>query len=78
MQYSWSWGAFAVGFIILIASILLMANANKVSSMFGGAISKYQLYSYIGCGIGLFVMFNLHSLIISFLAGSVFGGLKSK
>ena len=76
MTYSWSWGAFAVGFILLIASVVFMRYSSKVADMFGGAYSKYQLYSYVAAGVSLFIMFNLHSLIISFLAGNVFGGLK--
>jgi hypothetical protein len=76
MTYTWSWGAFAVGFILLILSVVFMRYSSKVADMFGGAYSKYQLYSYITAGVALVIMFNLHSLIISFLASNVFGGMK--
>ena len=76
MAYSWSWIAFIVGFALLVCSVLFMRYSSKVADMFGGAYSKYQLYSYVAAGVSLFIMFNLHSLIISFLANNVFGGLK--
>jgi uncharacterized membrane protein YidH (DUF202 family) len=76
MQYSFSFGAFIVGAILLIASIVFMRYSSKVADMFGGAYSKYQLYSYIAAGVALIIMFNLHSLLISFLASNVFGGVK--
>ncbi|MCL1929871.1 hypothetical protein FWF93_01930 [Candidatus Saccharibacteria bacterium] len=76
MMYSWSWGAFAIGFVLLILSVIFMRYATKVADMFGGAYSKYQLYSYIAAGASLFIMFNLHSFIISFLANNIFGGVK--
>jgi len=76
MVYSWSWGAFTVGFILLILSVVFMRYSSKIADMFGGAYSKYQLYSYIAAGASLFIMFNLHSLLINFLASNVFGGAK--
>ena len=76
MGYSFSFVAFAVGAILLIASVIFMRYSSKVADMFGGSYSKYQLYSYIAAGISLFIMFNLHSLIISFLANNIFGGGK--
>ena len=76
MVYSWSWGAFAIGFALLVLSVIFMRYSTKIADMFGGAYSKYQLYSYIAAGVALFVMFNLHSLLISFLASNVFGGVK--
>jgi hypothetical protein len=77
MTYSWSWGAFAVGFILLIASVFFLRYSSKVADIFGGAYSKYQLYAYIATGASILIMFNLHSLLISFLATNVFGGIKN-
>lgn len=77
MEYTFSWGAFFVGILILAAGAALTIWYRPIADNIGGGVSsydKYRLAGLIGCGLGLLVMLNLHTLILGLIFGSLFGG----
>lgn len=76
MEYTFSWGAFFVGILILAAGAALTIWYRPIADNIGGGVSsydKYRLAGLIGCGLGLLVMLNLHTLILGLIFGRLFG-----
>ena len=72
MEYSFSWGAFFVGALILgLGAALTIWYRPLADNLSGGASSydRYRLAGLIACGVGLLVMLNLHTLIFSWFFG---------
>ncbi len=77
MEYTFSWGAFFVGMLILAAGAALTIWYRPISDNFGsgvGSYDRYRLVGLIGCALGIVVMLNLHTLILSLIFGRLFGG----
>lgn len=74
MEYHFSWLWFVIGFIVVMAGSFYLKYANKVSDIFGGSISKHQMYAGIMIGVGFVFMFNLLDLLGQFIADSFFKG----
>lgn len=75
MEYSFSWGAFLFGLMVLIAGACLTLWYRPISDMMGGGVStydRYRLYGLITCGVGLVIMLNLHTLILGWLFSALF------
>ena len=77
MTYTFSWGWFFIGIIILLCSGGLTAWYRPIADNFGSGVSSYdrfRLWGLIGCGVGLVVMLNLHTLILTLIFSRIFGG----
>jgi hypothetical protein len=77
MEYTFSWGTFFVGMLILLAGAALTIWYRPIADNLGSGVSsydRYRLVGLIGCGVGFIVMLNLHSLILGWLFGMLFGG----
>ena len=75
MEYTFSWGAFAVGALILLVGAALTAWYRPIADNFGGGVGsydRYRLVGLIGCALGLIVMLNLHTLILNAIFGMFF------
>ncbi len=75
MEYTFSWGAFFVGILILLAGAGLTVWYRPIADNFGGGVGsydRYRMWGLIGCGIGLLVMLNVHTLLLSALVHAFF------
>ena len=78
MEYIFSWGSFVFGIIILIISACIVVWHRQLADTFSSGASsyeRYQLWGVIGCVLGLLVMTNLHTLILSAFLGLFFKGI---
>ena len=77
MEYTFDWGAFFLGILILAASGALVIYYRPIADNFGsGAASydRYRIWGLIGCGLGLVVMLNLHTFLLTLFFPQLFGG----
>ena len=75
MGYEFSIGSFFFGLLILIASVLLLRYHAWFADNFAGGVGSYErfkLFAVIGCGLGIVVMTNLHTLILGALVQAIF------
>ena len=75
MEYTFSWGSFFIGILILLASGSLTLWHRQIADAIGSGVnsySRYQLWGLIGCGLGLIVMLNLHTVILTVIFSSLF------
>ncbi|MFZ1248779.1 MAG: hypothetical protein WAQ24_00475 [Candidatus Saccharimonadales bacterium] len=76
MDYSFSWSWFGTGIIVLLASAALVIWHRPVADNFGSGVSsyeRYRLWGLIGCGVGLLTMLNVHTLLLGWFFGMLFG-----
>ncbi|MDN5835533.1 MAG: hypothetical protein L0H36_02770 [bacterium] len=76
MQYTFSFGAMFLGIGILIAGALFVRFHMIIADNFGGGLGsyeKYKMWGLIGCGVGMAIALNLHTLVLSWIAHMVFG-----
>ena len=77
MEYTFSWGAFFIGIIILALGAALTIWYRPIADNFGsgvGSYDRYRLVGLIGCALGIVVMLNLHTLILTVIFSQFFGG----
>jgi len=77
MEYTFDWGAFILGILILAAGGALVVYYRPIADNFGsGAASydRYRIWGLIGCGLGLVVMLNLHTFLLTLFFSQLFGG----
>ena len=75
MDWNFSLGWMFTGLVILAISGAVVANYQKISDTMLSGVSSYdrvKFWGMIGCGIGLAVMANLHTLILSAFVSIVF------
>lgn len=75
MDWNFNIGWMLVGLVILIASGAVVANYQKISDYMLSGVSSYdrvKFWGLIGVGIGLVVMANLHTLILTTLVKAIF------
>ncbi len=75
MEYTFSWGAFFIGILILLAGAALAIWYRPIADNFGSGVSsydRYRMWGLIACGVGLLVMVNLHSIILTAIFSKVF------
>lgn len=80
MEYTFSWGTFFVGALILLLGAALIIWYRPIADNLGRGVSSYDRYrlaGIIGCVLGFIVMLNLHSLILGWFFGMFFGGSSS-
>jgi len=75
MDWNFSIGWMIVGILILAASGAVVANYQKISDTMLSGVSSYdrvKFWGMIGVGLGLAVMANLHTLILTIFVNLVF------
>lgn len=80
MDYSFNLGAVIAGFAITVAGLLIIKFYKQLGDNFGFGVASYQkfkLAGLIGVVAGLLIMFNLHTLVLEFIANTFFGSLSS-
>lgn len=76
MEYEFSWTSFIIGLLVLAAGVVFMRFHQWIADNLGagvGSYERYKLYALIACALGLVVMINLHSLILRWFFGMIFG-----
>ena len=75
MEYTFSWGWFAIGLLALLASVALTVWHRPIADNFGSGVvsyERYRLWGLIGCGLSLVFMLNLHTLFLSWFFSMLF------
>ncbi len=75
MDWNFSIGWMITGMIILGGSAAVVANYQKISDYMLSGVSSYdrvKFWGLVGCGIGLAIMANLHTLLLTALVNIVF------
>ncbi|MDX2776268.1 hypothetical protein PV379_02740 [Streptomyces caniscabiei] len=68
MQYEFSVGSFFVGLLILAAGIAFVKWHQVIADNFGSGVAsydRYKLWAFITCSVGLVVMLNLHTMLLT-------------
>ena len=75
MDYTFSWGWFFVGLIVLVAAVLFIRFHQVIADNMGGGVGsyeRYRLYGLIACAVALIVMLNIHSTVLTWFFGLFF------
>ena len=76
MEYEFSWTWFGLGILLLLGSGAVVLWHRPIADNFGSGVSsydRYRLWGLIGCGVSLLVMLNLHTNILTWVFGMLFG-----
>ena len=76
-MYSFSLLWFFIGIIVSVAGALILKYYDKVSEAMGSGVAYYQRWKIVGLVTfvaGIFIAFNIHTLVIEFVARLIFGG----
>ena len=76
MNYEFSTAAFFIGVIILVVGVVGMRFHQVIADNLGSGVAsydRYKLFALIACILGFIVMLNLHSVILGWFFGMVFG-----
>lgn len=52
----------------------------EIADSMGSGVASYQRYKLVAlgiCGAGMIMMFNVHTLVIAFIANLIFGGVMN-
>lgn len=72
-----SLGSFILGAFIAVGCALFVVFGSKLIYTLGGDLGDFEKakkWAFVGIGIGLLMMFNLHSLILGAIVKNIFGG----
>ena len=75
MEYTFSWAWFGIGALIVLASAALTIWHRQIADNLGSGVvsyERYRMWGLIGCGIGLVVMINLHTLLLTWFFSMLF------
>jgi len=78
-EFSWLW--FVIGIIVSGGGIAFLRFYKEVADNMGNGVSSYNHYkiaALIISGTGILMTFNLHNLVIAFIANLIFGGTLGK
>lgn len=75
-MYELSLSSFFWGIVILVVGVLFVRFHQAIANNFGSGVAsydRYKLYAFITCGLGLVVMVNLHTMLLTWFFSSIFG-----
>ena len=78
-EFSWMW--FFIGIATIVAGVLFMRFYKEIADNMGSGAASYQRYKLVAlgiCAVGMIMMFNVHNLVIGFIANLIFGGVMNK
>ena len=73
MEYVFSWGAFGIGILILLAGAALTIWYRPIADNFGSGVvsyERYRMWGLITVVVGFLVMLNVHTLLLGALLDS--------
>ncbi len=76
MEYTFTWGWFFIGLIVLAASVALTVWHRVIADNLGSGVvsyDRYRLAGLIGCALGIVVMLNLHTFLLVLFFSQLFG-----
>ena len=76
MEYTFSWGAFIFGLLILLGGGAFTLWYRQIADALGSSVvsyNRYLLYGLIACGVGILIMLNLHAFILHLILSQFFG-----
>lgn len=74
-MYTFSIGWFFLGMLIMALSAAVVVFHRPLADNLASGVSSYErfkLWGLIGCGVGLLVMLNLHTLILGIIFDAIF------
>ena len=77
MTYYFSWNWFFIGIVVLAAGVALTVWYRPIADSIASGVSSYEkfrLYGLIACLLGFVVMLNLHTMLLNWFFGMLFGG----
>ncbi|MCL2280419.1 hypothetical protein FWC31_00820 [Candidatus Saccharibacteria bacterium] len=77
-MYKFSWMWFFIGLAVLLAGVAFLRFYKEVADNMGNGVTSYDRYKIVALcvsGVGILMMFNLHNLVIAFIANLIFGGV---
>ena len=80
-MYEFSWVWFFIGLVVVGIGVVFMRFYKEIADNMGNGVSSYDHYKIAAlciCGAGILMMFNLHNLVIAFIANLIFGGALEK
>jgi hypothetical protein len=75
-EFSFLW--FFIGIAVVLGGIVFMRYYKEIADNMGSGVASYNHYkiaALVICGAGILMTFNLHNLIIAFVANLIFGGV---
>ncbi len=75
MEYTFSWAWFGIGALIVLTGAALTIWHRQIADNLGSGVvsyERYRMWGLIGVGIGLVVMINLHTLLLSWFFSMLF------
>ncbi len=75
MEYTFSWASFFIGILILLVGGALTLWYQPIADNFGSGVSsydRYRMWGLITCGVGIIVMLNLHTVILTAIFSKIF------
>ena len=76
-MYTFSVTWFFIGMLIVALSTAAVVFHRPLADNLAGGVASYErfkLWGLIGCGVGLLVMLNIHTLILSIIFDAIFPG----
>ena len=76
MEYIFSWGWFFIGIIILALGVAFTVWYRQIADNFGSGVASYDRFRLVGlasCALGILVMLNVHTLILTGSFSQLFG-----
>ena len=77
MEYTFSWGWFFIGLLILAAGAAMVVWYRQIADNFAGGAGSYdrtRLWGVVACVLVLVCMLNLHSIILGAIFSQLFSG----
>ncbi|MDR0591351.1 MAG: hypothetical protein LBG75_02235 [Candidatus Nomurabacteria bacterium] len=74
MDFTFSFGWFFFGIVIVIAGILLARFYKEIADNFGAGVvsyDRYKLVAVITVVVGILIMLNLHILVLTFITSLI-------
>lgn len=75
MEWNFSFSAFFIGLAILVFGTLLVIFHQKLADNLASGVTSYDKFKLAGIifiAVGLFVMVNLHTLLLTWLVDLIF------
>lgn len=76
MRYEFSIESFLLGLLILAAGVAFVKWYQKIADNFSGDIAsydRYRLWAFITCAVGIVIMLNVHTMILTWFFDMLFG-----
>ena len=76
MEYKLTWTSFFIGLLVLAFGVVFMRFHQWIADNLGAGVAsyeRYKLYALLTCVLGVIVMINLHTLILTWFFGMIFG-----